>query len=66
MRRIDRIAVDANVAPIASVFEARLQAIVAGLAKAADRAEHERVVITLMRRIMIGYRRWGYSAFSPT
>jgi hypothetical protein len=49
VRRIERKAVDANVGPIASVFEARLQAVVARLAKAADRAAKEGVIIAAMR-----------------
>ena len=57
MRRIERIAVDANVGPIASVFEVRLQAVVARLAERAERTQDELVVIAVMRRVMIGDRR---------
>ena len=61
MRGIEREAVDANVGPIATMFEARLQAIVARLAKRSDRPEQEGVVIALMRREVIGDRGRGYT-----
>ena len=54
---VERIAVDADRRAIALVFEARLQAVVARLAKAADRAAKEGVVIAFMRRAVIGDRR---------
>jgi hypothetical protein len=57
MTAIERIAVDSNVGPIALVFEARLQAIMAGFAERTERPEHEGVVIAFMRRMMIRDRR---------
>ena len=55
--RIEREAVDANVGPIASVFEARLQAVMVRFAERSDRAAKEGVVIGLMRRAVIGHGR---------
>jgi hypothetical protein len=57
MRRIERIAVDANVRLIAAMFKARLQTIMARLTETADRTQQERAIIATMRREVIGDRR---------
>jgi hypothetical protein len=63
MRRIEREAVYANVGLIALVFEARLQAVVARLAKRSDRAAKKGVVGAAMCGEMIGDRRRVELAF---
>jgi len=60
MFRIERIAVDSNVAPIATMHEAA-QTIVAGFTKRPKRAEHEGVVVAHMSRMMIGDRGRRYA-----
>jgi hypothetical protein len=51
---IDRVSILANVAPIVSVLERRLQAIMAGFAKRSDRAHQEQIVIAAVCREMVG------------
>jgi hypothetical protein len=66
MRWIERIAIDANVGPIALVFEARLQPVMAWLTERAQRAEAKGVVVAHMRRMMISDRRWRCSPLLST
>ena len=56
MRRIDRVSVDADRRAIAFVHKAA-QAIVARFAERSKFAEHERIPVALMRRVMIRDRR---------
>ena len=61
MRRIERIAVDADRRAIALVHKAA-QAVVARFAQRSDRARDELIVIAAMRRVMISDRRRGDAA----
>jgi hypothetical protein len=61
MRRIDRHAVVADHAAVASLVDGP-DALMTVPAERAQRPEHKGVVVALMRRVVIGDRRWRCSA----
>ena len=56
MRWVDSVAVGANLSGIATVDET-LQRIMTGRTKTSQRSEHEPIIVSEVRRMMVGYRR---------